>query len=647
MKTTMRGRSFIPAILISVTFLLPAAIALGDSGLPSQTNARAGELSLEELARQRRAERPQLAFPQRKKLIQNGYDNPTPAELVRKLKTIESAPFDGTVIKLEGHERIFNLKPWNETEFLGDYTNLARLACTMFTDNFIWTDSASDLDWFDDQQWQTVLHNTRLIAKAALLGRCAGIVFDPECYGPHTWEYQAQPQRAKHTFAEFQARAKQCGEEWVHALQEVCPRPRILGLFLTGCDHFVVDFEYATGSDAPLTEESFAGKLKELPRQLPGYQYALVPAFLNGMIKGLEDGGLIIDGNEGAYYYEKQADYEKYRRYAREFLPRAFIDPELRQKYAKVVQVGSSAYVDHCFGDRGKTSDYVQTLSNYLTPGEQARWFEHNIYWGMTTADEYVWSWTEGKDEKKFNWWDGYLPAGCEAALRSAREKVERSQPLGFESESLFRGLWQRLREQRPVIEAQKTGFAPVIDGKLDEPGWTNAAVTGAFLPELDWTPQLKAATTARLVYDEQALYIGFECDAPGSPKKDGSAFEGDHVEVLVAAPGGEFPLCRFGVNVSGKAAGNRVISLANEEWDGTFKPEWQHAIQVGDGVWAAEVAIPWKTLGLKTPVAGTELRINLARQWPPSDERSSWSPVARWFSNFMEPDHFGTVVLK
>ena len=58
-------------------------------------------------------------------------------------------------------------------------------------------------------------------------------------------------------------------------------------------------------------------------------------------------------------------------------------------------------------------------LSTYLTPQERLRWFEHNVYYALTTSDEYVWCYSE-----RMNWWQNQIPDGAEAAIRSARKKI-------------------------------------------------------------------------------------------------------------------------------------------------------------------------------------------------------------------------------
>ncbi len=64
-----------------------------------------------------------------------------------------------------------------------------------------------------------------------------------------------------------------------------------------------------------------------------------------------------------------------------------------------------------------------------------------------------------------------------------------------------------------PRYEVKRASSPPTIDGKLDEAAWTQASapITLQFL----WDSQTgaKQKTAARLLWDAQALYVGFDAD--------------------------------------------------------------------------------------------------------------------------------------
>jgi hypothetical protein len=100
---------------------------------------------------------------------------------------------------------------------------------------------------------------------------------------------------------------------------------------------------------------------------------------------------------------------------------------------------GTALYVDQVYGLRGN----VKTLGHFLTPAEQARFFEHNAYYALDTCDEYVWCYGE-----KMDWWGSRkgrgatgaidIPPGLEQALASAHRKIEQGKPLGFEIKEMI-----------------------------------------------------------------------------------------------------------------------------------------------------------------------------------------------------------------
>ena len=82
-----------------------------------------------------------------------------------------------------------------------------------------------------------------------------------------------------------------------------------------------------------------------------------------------------------------------------------------------------------------------------MTPEQQLRFFEHNVYYALTTSDEYVWCYSE-----RMNWWlspektekDHILPQGVEEALVSARQKYEQGKPLGFNIKDMIEAARQK-----------------------------------------------------------------------------------------------------------------------------------------------------------------------------------------------------------
>jgi hypothetical protein len=500
----------------------------------------------------------------------------------------------------------------------------------------------ADLDWFDEQQWQNVLHNTRLFARAALFGRCAGIVFDPEDYGQPVFSYQAAKHRDTKSFGEYGARVRHCGEEWIRAVQEELPHARILDLWLTEA--------FITGDDRLLW--SGALRPEEVRPKLPGYGYGLLSDFVNGMLAGAAPETRIIDGNEGAYYYESQAEYAGFRRFSQELLAPAYIDPDLREKYRTQVQPGSSYYDGYCYGE------FRRTPAGHLTTREQARWLEHNVYWALKSTDEYVWEWAQSS-----NWWTGDLLPGYENAVRSACRKVKAGEPLGFDMSSVFDAMLQREAARRPVSRAPRLlGANPAaLDGKAEGPLWDQMAALSAFEPMLDWNIPART-TAARVGYDDHALCVTVRCDEPDPGRmwlRAGThdapwIIWDDNVEILIASPGATFPVHQFILNAAGSTL-DAVYAARDSRQDLSYGPDWEGRAYMGNDFWSATIVIPWAALGRQAPRPGDELPVNVTRyrSQGPEGEKSSWSPALRSedvFPRFgkarVDPRSFGTLVM-
>ncbi len=356
-----------------------------------------------------------------KKLIEYGWDVPTPLQMRAELAGMEKRPFDGLIFRLGGGQNAFVTQRLEPARFADDERILRELSFRRFTNNFvlIWGSPAAGFDWFDDTQWQAVEANARLLVGIAQAGHPRGICFDPEPYDFSLWDYAKQPQAKAHTFAEYRAQVRRRGAQLMRAFEDRMPGATILTFF-----HVSLFDRYATLSDAELTE------------RLARESWGLMPDFFVGMLEGASDRARFIDGNENAYYYTSR---EQYFRAYHAIRQRALglVPPELREKYERQVRAGQALYVDQNFALRQPNPE--KYVSYRMTPEERARWFEHNTYWALYTTDEYVWCYSE-----RMNWWKDQTPPGLEAAIVNARQKIAERKPLGFDIEPLIEAAGKR-----------------------------------------------------------------------------------------------------------------------------------------------------------------------------------------------------------
>ncbi|HPK00446.1 MAG TPA: hypothetical protein PKW60_13250, partial [Candidatus Hydrogenedentes bacterium] len=208
----------------------------------------------------------EVPLPLGKRLIEYGWDVPTTEQVRKNINKMERRPFDGLVFRLKGGGNVFVPEPWGESRFKEDYDNAERIKWERFTDNFVIMWAASDQDWFNDSQWEQIIINTRLVAHAARLARCVGICFDAEPYGENPWEYAKTAHHDTYSFAEYQAKVRQRGAQFIQAIEAELPDPQILTFF---------QLSYFANLCVPMDPGFRQEKLSK-------EYYALLPAFLEG-----------------------------------------------------------------------------------------------------------------------------------------------------------------------------------------------------------------------------------------------------------------------------------------------------------------------------------------------------------------------------
>ena len=564
-----------------------------------------------------------------KKLIEYGWDVPPPDFVRQHIREMEQRPFDGLIFRMpDGFGQAFTVAKWDEAKFATALEDLRAIQWGSFTDNFIVTWAASTMDWFSDEDWATVRRNVGMMAQAAAAGRCKGLCFDPEPYGNNPWAYSEAAHRNEKSFAQYEAQVRKRGAQFMRAITARKPDAVVHTFFLLS-----IVRQIAADPD-PAKRASL----------LAHHSYGLLPAFLNGMLDAAGPKVVITDGNENSYYYTEPLSYYTSYHWMRQGAL-AFVAPENVPKYQSQVQVSQALYVDHVFNLRGPG----RWLSAALSPEDRARWFEQNVYYALATADEYVWCYSE-----KMNWWKSEgIPPGLPEAIASARAKIARGQPLGFDPGPALR---EAEKKQRAELESRTTHRTariaprpagtppPVIDGRLDDPSWQAVKPLEAFLPYAGAGGRVQAATRARVTYDDENLYIALECDEPapaqiralGSSRDDDQIWMGDSVDIFLSTGEEPSPHLHF------------ILNPKNLHWedfvgDGldrqAFDPAWQSAARIGEAAWFAEIALPWKQIGIPAPRPGERRRANLCRKRIPDNEYSCWSQT---FEAFTEPENFG-----
>lgn len=369
------------------------------------------------------AQAPQTVPLLEKKLIEYGWDVPTPEFIRAHIQEMEKRPFNGLIFRLKGGTNVLEPAAWEESRFAEDYDHLANISWSTFTDNFVSMLAASNQDWFDDAQWTAIEKNVGVVAKAGRIGKCVGICFDPEPYGANPWDYRNTAHKDTKSFAEYAAKVRERGAQFIRAVERELPHPKILTFYQIALfGHLCM----------PMSPEEREKKLAE-------HDYALYPTFLHGVLDAASPGVVLIDGNENAYYYQDRAQYfDVYQLITQR--AKYLVDPALWGKYRAQVQVGQALYVDQYFGLRTN-----KVLGHSMTPEERPKWFEHNVYWALYSSDQYVWCYSE-----RMNWWTNTdVPPGAEEAIRAAQAKLSAGQPLDFDLKPIFEAAQNREKEEK------------------------------------------------------------------------------------------------------------------------------------------------------------------------------------------------------
>ena len=174
------------------------------------------------------------------------------------------------------------------------------------------------------------------------------------------------------------------------------------------------------------------------------------------------------------------------------------------------------------------------------------------------------------------------------------------------------------------------------LDGRLDEPAWSGAPVAKDFIQN---DPREGAPATfdteVRMIYDEDALYIGVFArdDQPqdviiNELRKDFNTGNSDSFVVVIDTFKDERNGYQFAVNPAG-AKWDGQMSNQGRETNGNWDGVWDVSTHIAENGWYAEIRIPFRTLKF-SPATQQTWGINFQRRLRRLNENSFWSPLPR-----------------
>src|SRR5439155_20580517 len=192
--------------------------------------------------------------------------------------------------------------------------------------------------------------------------------------------------------------------------------------------------------------------------------------------------------------------------------------------------------------------------------------------------------------------------------------------------------------EKAKPIRVPRFDKAPVIDGKLDDEVWKQAAILKDFYqtrPGDDIAPS--KPTEAMIGYDSRTLYLAFHCyDEPSKVRatvaKRDEVFGEDNVRIFLDTFNDQRRAYVLGWNPLGIQADGIMTEGSGTDFSVDIVME-SKGILTSDG-WTLEVAIPFKSLRYeagKGKLWGFHVERNFFRF---NDEMDSWLPISRDISS-------------
>ncbi len=186
---------------------------------------------------------------------------------------------------------------------------------------------------------------------------------------------------------------------------------------------------------------------------------------------------------------------------------------------------------------------------------------------------------------------------------------------------------------------AYRAPSRPVIDGRLDEPGWRNTAWSDLFVDiEGDRRPRPRFNTRVKMLWDADRFYVAAEMDEPDLwgtlTTRDAVIFQDNDFEIFIDPDGDTHAYYELEVNVLRTAWDLLLVQPYRD--GGPPIDAWDIAgLEVGvdargtvnrpgdrDQGWTVEIALPWRALqeaapGRKPPAPGAQWRVNFSRvEW-------------------------------
>jgi hypothetical protein len=185
-----------------------------------------------------------------------------------------------------------------------------------------------------------------------------------------------------------------------------------------------------------------------------------------------------------------------------------------------------------------------------------------------------------------------------------------------------------------PHLAATRTQAPPIIDGNLDDAAWKAAVPSSAFTQQTPFDGVGPSEhTTMRVLYDDQAIYFGFDCQQLHSPimgrltRRDHDS-ESDWVWIQIDSRRDGKSAVMFAVNVVGVIADGTIRdqTVASFDWDENWEAR---TARRADG-WSVEIRIPLRILRFDSGLPVQSWGMQAARYIADRQETDLWAYTSR-----------------
>lgn len=327
--------------------------------------------------------------------------------------------------------------------------------------------SADDFDWFDEHPW--IAENWRLMAAAAKKARFKGICFDSEYYeGMPLFGYFKARHKDTRTLEEYRKQVFRRGAEIMRAVNREFPDITILFLF------------------------GYSGSYCGVPQHPVSRErpYALVSAFVDGMLSECGPAATIHDMHEQSFSFRIPGSYARARAMMTDLMPEKSFDP---QRYRRHHRAGFSFWAD-CWENAsdGRPLRVDDLEANYYTPAE----FAYSLHHALACSDKYVWMWPG-----VFNWWQ----RTCRT-VDDAGKTIEKPIPQGY-----IDGLHIAHQPTVPVPPRNRRPNTYRVEPARKQEGWSDADTFGDLEKTHDMIADLPETWRFRIDPDEVGLKEGWQ----------------------------------------------------------------------------------------------------------------------------------------